>query len=45
MSEMLRMRDETIVEYQHNLDEMAFNLAANVNKFHATGTGINQQKI
>ena len=44
MSEMLRMRDETIVEYQHNLDEMAFNLAAEVNKLHATGTGINSAK-
>ena len=41
MSEMLRMRDETIVVYQHNLDEIAFNLAGQVNKIHATGTGIN----
>ena len=41
MSEMLRMRDDTIVDYQHNLDEIAFNLAGQVNKIHATGTGIN----
>ena len=41
MSEMLRMRDDTIVRYQHNLDEIAFNLAGHVNKIHATGTGIN----
>ncbi len=41
MSEMLRMRDDTIVRYQHNLDEIAFNLAGQVNKIHATGTGIN----
>ena len=41
MSEMLRMRDDTIVSYQHNLDEIAFNLAGQVNKIHATGTGIN----
>ena len=41
MSEMLRMRDDTIVGYQHNLDEIAFNLAGQVNKIHATGTGIN----
>ena len=41
MSEMLRMRDDTIVGYQHNLDEIAFNLARHVNKIHATGTGIN----
>ena len=41
MSEMLRMRDDTIVNYQHNLDEIAFNLAGQVNKIHATGTGIN----
>ena len=41
MSEMLRMRDDTIVGYQHNLDEIAFNLARQVNKIHATGTGIN----
>ncbi len=41
MSEMLRMRDDTIVEYQKNLDEIAFNLASKVNKIHASGTGIN----
>ena len=41
MSEMLRMRDETIVSYQHNLDEMALNLAGQVNRIHATGTGVN----
>ncbi len=41
MSEMLRMRDDTIVGYQHNLDEIAFNLVGQVNKIHATGTGIN----
>ena len=41
MSEMLRMRDDTIVGFQHNLDEIAFNLARQVNKIHATGTGIN----
>ena len=41
MSEMLRMRDDAIVGYQHNLDEIAFNLAGHVNKIHATGTGIN----
>ena len=41
MSEMLRMRDDTIVGYQHNLDAIAFNLAGQVNKIHATGTGIN----
>ena len=41
MSEMLRMRDDTIVGYQRNLDEIAFNLAGQVNKIHATGTGIN----
>ena len=41
MAEMLRMRDETIVEYQKNLDEIAFNLAGKVNKIHASGTGIN----
>jgi flagellar hook-associated protein 1 FlgK len=41
MSEMLRMRDDTIVEYQNNLDEIAFNLAGKVNKIHASGTGIN----
>jgi flagellar hook-associated protein 1 FlgK len=41
MSEMLRMRDETIVSYQHNLDEIAFSLAGKVNRIHATGTGIN----
>jgi len=41
MSEMLRMRDDTIVEYQKNLDEIAFSLAGKVNKLHATGTGIN----
>ena len=44
MSEMLRMRDDTIVGYQHNLDEIAFNLAGQVNKIHATGTGINSAK-
>ena len=41
MSEMLRMRDETIVSYQHNIDEIAFSLAGKVNRIHATGTGIN----
>ena len=41
MSEMLRMRDDTIVEYQKNLDEIAFSLAGQVNEIHATGTGIN----
>ncbi|MEC9296876.1 MAG: flagellar hook-associated protein FlgK [SAR324 cluster bacterium] len=41
MAEMLRMRDDTIVEYQKNLDEIAFSLAAKVNKIHASGTGIN----
>jgi len=44
MSEMLRMRDETIVEYQKNLDEMAINLAGKVNKIHSQGTGINSAK-
>ena len=41
MAEMLRMRDDTIVEYQKNLDEIAFSLAGKVNKIHASGTGIN----
>tara|TARA_B100000953_G_scaffold39633_1_gene30727 strand:- start:125 stop:1786 length:1662 start_codon:yes stop_codon:yes gene_type:complete len=41
MAEMLRMRDDTIVEYQKNLDEIAFGLAGKVNKIHASGTGIN----
>ena len=40
MSEMLRMRDSTIVEYQKNLDEIAFSLAGKINKIHASGTGI-----
>ena len=44
MSEMLRMRDETIVEYQKNLDEIAFGLAGKVNKIHASGTGVNSAK-
>jgi len=44
MSEMLRMRDETIVEYQNNLNEMAINLAGKVNKIHSQGTGINSAK-
>ena len=41
MAEMLRMRDDTIVAYQKNLDEIAFSLAGKVNKIHASGTGIN----
>ncbi len=41
MAEMLRMRDDTIVEYQKNLDEIAFSLAGKVNEIHASGTGIN----
>ena len=32
MAVMLRMRDDTIVEYQKNLDEIAFSLAGKVNK-------------
>ena len=44
MSEMLRMRDEIILEYQKNLDEIALNLAGNINKIHAQGTGINSAK-
>jgi flagellar hook-associated protein 1 FlgK len=41
LAEMLRMRDDTIVAYQKNLDEIAFSLAGKVNKIHASGTGIN----
>ena len=44
MSEMIRMRDSTIVEYQKNLDEIAFGLAGKVNKIHASGTGVNSAK-
>ncbi len=44
MSEMLRMRDEIILEYQKNLDEIALNLAEKINKIHAQGTGINSAK-
>tara|TARA_B100000676_G_C17990053_1_gene794318 strand:+ start:12 stop:1451 length:1440 start_codon:yes stop_codon:yes gene_type:complete len=44
MSEMLRMRDEIILEYQNNLDEIALNLAEKINKIHAQGTGINSAK-
>ena len=44
MSEMLRMRDDIIVEYQSNLDEIALNLADKINKIHAQGTGINSAR-
>ncbi len=44
MSEMLRMRDDIIVEYQSNLDEIALNLAEKINKIHAQGTGINSAR-
>ncbi len=44
MSEMLRMRDSIIVDYQNNLDEIALNLAERVNKIHSQGTGINSAK-
>lgn len=41
MTELLQMRDETIVGYMRQLDELAFGVAAKVNGHHATGTGIN----
>ncbi len=41
MTELLRMRDETIVDYMHQIDELAFSMAGEVNRLHATGTGLN----
>lgn len=41
MTELLRMRDETIVDYMHQIDELAFSIAGEVNRLHATGTGLN----
>ncbi len=41
MTELLRVRDETLVGYQHRLDELAFALSGEVNRLHATGTGLN----
>ena len=40
MTELIQMRDETIVGYMNQLDELAFGVAAKVNQPHATGTGI-----
>ena len=40
MTELIQMRDETIVGYMDQLDELAFGVAAKVNQPHATGTGI-----
>ena len=41
MTELIQMRDETIVGYMDQLDELAFGVAAKVNQPHSTGTGIN----
>ena len=40
MTELIQMRDETIVGYMNQLDELAFGVATKVNQPHATGTGI-----
>ena len=41
MTELIQMRDETIVGYMDQLDELAFGVAVKVNQPHSTGTGIN----
>lgn len=41
LKEVLEVRDKMIVDYMHKLDDMAFGLSHQVNKLHATGTGLN----
>ena len=41
MTELIRLRDETIVDYMHQIDELAFSITGEVNRLHATGTGLN----
>ncbi len=41
LQEALMLRDKVIVDYMDQLDDLAFNLAQDVNRHHATGTGLN----
>lgn len=41
LSELLTVRNETTVDYMNQLNDLAFGVASKVNKFHATGTGLN----
>ncbi|MGK5094902.1 flagellar hook-associated protein FlgK [Deltaproteobacteria bacterium TL4] len=41
LKEVLDIRDKSVVDYLHQLDDMAFGLAHKINRFHATGTGLN----
>ena len=41
MKELLHIRDETLVGYMQQLDELAFGISREVNRLHATGTGMN----
>ncbi len=41
LTELLKQRDETIVGYMQQMDELAFGMANKINKLHATGTGVN----
>jgi flagellar hook-associated protein 1 FlgK len=39
--ELIALRDETVVRYANKLDQLAAELAYQVNRVHATGTGLN----
>ena len=41
MTELIRLRDETLVDYMHQIDELAFSITGEVNRLHSTGTGLN----
>ncbi|MBI4082016.1 MAG: flagellar hook-associated protein FlgK [Candidatus Lambdaproteobacteria bacterium] len=41
LEELVRLRDETVVEFSTKLDKLASELAFKVNRLHATGTGLN----
>lgn len=41
LKEVLDVRDETVVSYMNQLDDLAFGLAQKVNQLHSGGTGLN----
>ncbi len=41
LKETLEIRDETVVSYMQQLDDVAFGLAHNINRIHSSGTGLN----
>ena len=41
LKEYVRIRDETLVDYMNQLDDLAFGLSHKINRHHSSGTGLN----